>query len=266
MYLRHFAFTRFPFENTLEADELYASTARREAEARLKHLIELRGLGLLTGEVGCGKTTVCRHVTAGLHPGQYRVYYVSLSTGNVLDMYKTIAWELGLPTERSRATAYRAIRDEITRLVHEAKQLPVLIVDEAQHLRNDVLEDLRLLTSYAMDAENRLCLLLVGLTELRRRLSMAVHESLSQRLVVRHHLPGLARDELEAYLSHRLRLAGAEAPIFTPPAIEALFQASRGLPRKVNRIAHYALAAAALNKQHQVNEDHLQTALDELQP
>lgn len=266
MYLRHFAFTRFPFENTLEADELYASTARREAEARLKHLIELRGIGLMTGEVGCGKTTVCRHVTAGLHPGQYRVYYVSLSTGNVLDMYKAIAWELGLPTERSRATAYRAIRDEVTRLVQEAKQLPVLIVDEAQHLRNDVLEDLRLLTSYAMDAENRLCLLLVGLTELRRRLAMAVHESLSQRLVVRHHLPGLGRDELEAYLTHRLRLAGAEASIFTPPALEALFQASRGLPRKVNRIAHYALAAAALSNQHQVNENHLQTALDELQP
>ena len=72
--------------------------------------------------------------------------YVSLTTGNVLDMYKSIAWELGLPTERSRATAYRAIRAEITQLVCEAKQLPVLVIDEAQHLRNDVLEDLRLLT------------------------------------------------------------------------------------------------------------------------
>ena len=96
--------------------------------------------------------------------------------------------ELGLPTERSRATAYRAIRNEISRLVTEAKQLPVLIVDEAQHLRNDVLEDLRLLTNFNMDAERRLCMLLVGLTELRRRLAMAVHESLSQRLVVRHHI------------------------------------------------------------------------------
>jgi len=266
MYLRHFAFTRFPFENSLHADELYASGARREAEARLQHLIELRGIGLLTGEVGSGKTTVCRQVTAGLHPGRYRVYYVSLTTGNVLDMYKAIAWELGLPTERSRATAYRAIRNEVSRLVQEAKQLPVLIVDEAQHLRNDVLEDLRLLTSYAMDADNRLCLLLVGLTELRRRLSMAVHESLSQRLVMRHHLVGLGRDEIEAYLTHRLRLAGAEAPLFAPAAIEALYQASRGLPRKINRIAHYALTAAALEQQHQVTEVHLQTAVEELQP
>ena len=266
MYLRHFAFTRFPFEHTLEADELYESLSRREAEARLKHLIELRGIGLLTGEVGAGKTTVCRHITANLHPGLYRVYYVSLSTGNVLDMYKAIGWELGLPTERSRATAYRAIRTEITRLVQEAKLLPVLIIDEAQHLRNDVLEDLRLLTNFAMDNDQRLCLLLVGLTELRRRLSMAVHESLSQRLVVRHHLGGLQRNELDDYLTHRLRLAGCELPLFEAPAIEAMFQASRGMPRPVNRIAHYALSAAALDGAHQVCLEHLQHALDEVAP
>ena len=153
MYQRHFAFAQLPFENDLETDQLFESSAHREAEARLKHLVELRGIGLLTGEVGSGKTTVCRHVTAGLHPGLHRVYYVSLTTGSVLDMYMSIAWELGLPTERSRATAYRAIRNEITRLVTESKQLPVLVVDEAQHLRNDVLEDLRLLTNFDMDAD-----------------------------------------------------------------------------------------------------------------
>ena len=145
MYLRHFALTRLPFETPAHTDELFESNSRREAEARLHHLIELKGIGLLTGEVGSGKTTVCRHVAAALHPGLYRVGYVSLTTGNVLDMYKSIAWELGLPTERSRATAYRAIRAEITRRVCEAKQLPVLVIDEAQHLRNDVLEDIRLL-------------------------------------------------------------------------------------------------------------------------
>ena len=212
------------------------------------------------------KTTVCRNVAATLHPGRYRVCYVSLTTGNVLDMYKSIGWELGLPTERSRATAYRAIRAEITRLVCEARQLPVLVIDEAQHLRNDVLEDLRLLTNFAMDAEHRLCLLLVGLTELRRRLAMAVHESLTQRLVVRHHLPGLDRSELDDYLTHRLRLAGCEIPLFEPPAVEALFQGARGLPRLINRIAHYALSAAALDNARTVNPEHLQHAVEELRP
>ena len=264
MYLRHFALIRLPFETPAHTDELFDSNSRREAETRLNHLIELRGIGLLTGEVGSGKTTVCRQVATALHPGLYRLCYVSLTTGNVLDMYKSIAWELGLPTERSRATAYRAIRTEVTRLVCETKQLPVLVIDEAHHLRNDVLEDLRLLCNYEMDSENRLCVLLVALTELRRRLAMAVHESLSQRLVVRHHLTGLDRDELDAYLTHRLQLAGCEIPLFEPPAIEALFQSARGLPRLVNRIAHYALTAAALNDARTVNAEHLEHAVAEL--
>ena len=264
MYLRHFALTRLPFETPAHTDELFESNARREAEARLQHLIELKGIGLITGEVGSGKTTVCRHVAAALHPGLYRVGYVSLTTGNVLDMYKAIAWELGLPTQRSRATAYRAIQAETTRLVCEAKQLPVLVIDEAQHLRNDVLEDLRLLCNYEMDSQNRLCLLLVGLTELRRRLAMAVHESLSQRLVVRHHLTGLDRSELDAYLTHRLRLAGCEHPLFEPPAVEALFHSARALPRLINRIAHYALTAAAVKGARTVSAEHLEHAVAEL--
>jgi type II secretory pathway predicted ATPase ExeA len=151
------------------------------------------------------------------------------------------------------------------RLTLETKIYPVLVVDEAQHLRNEVLEDLRLLTNYAMDAERRLCILLVGLTELRRRLTMAVHESLTQRIVVRYHLGGLTRDELPAYLTHRLQLAGCSLPLFEPAAIEALFQATHGLPRKINLVAHYALSAAALAKLRQVSAEHVQTALDEVQ-
>ena len=266
MYRKHFALTGFPFDRKLEPDDLFASTTLAEAQARLKHLLELRAIGLVTGEAGCGKTTVCRKIAASLHPGLYRLFYVPLSTGNVMDMYKCIAWELGLPTERNRAAAFRVIRAEITRLTLEAKQRPVLIVDEAHHLRNEVLEDLRLLTNYEMDSQNRLCLLLVGLTELRRRLSMAVHESLAQRIVVRYHLTGLAREELPEYLTHRLRLAGCELPLFESAAIEALFQATQGMPRKVNLLAHYALTSAALHKARTVSIDHVQAALEEISP
>ena len=142
----------------------------------------------------------------------------------------------------------------------------MLIVDEAHHLRNDVLEDLRLLTNFAMDSASRLCLVLIGLTELRRRLSMAVHESLAQRLIVKHHLRGLGREELDAYLTHCLRLAGCEVPLFEPPAVEALFQGARGLPRLINRIAHYGLSAAALENTRTVTAEHIHKALQDLQP
>ena len=143
-------------------------------------------------------------------------------------------------------------------MVTEARCRPILIVDEAHHLRPDVLEDLRLLTNYQMDAENRLCLLLVGQPELRRRLSMAVYEALSQRIVVRYHLPGLCAEELPKYLAHLLALSGVEISLFEPAAIEAIFSATNGLPRKVNLLAHHALLAGAASRSKTINIDHIQ--------
>ena len=199
MYLRHFALTRLPFETPAHTDELYESNSRREAEARLHHLIELKGIGLhhRRGRFRQNhrvptrrRRPASRPVSGGLRLLDHRQrarHVQSPSPGN---------W--GFPPNARAPPPTAPSVPKITRRVCEAKQLPVLVIDEAQHLRNDVLEDIRLLCNFAMDSENRLCLLLVGLTELRRRLAMAVHESLSQRLIVRHHLNGLDRDELDA--------------------------------------------------------------------
>lgn len=264
MYRKHFALTRHPFSSEIDVDDLFPSRSMTELKARLDYLLELRGIGLVTGEPGSGKTTVTRKVTTSLHKGLYRVVYVPLSTGNVMDLYKSIAWALGLATERSRASLYRCISGEVTRLCVEAKTRPVLIVDEAQHLRSDVLEDLRLLTNYNMDSENRLTLLLMGHAELRRRLAMAVHEPLAQRIVVRHHVAPLEHDEVAPYLAHQLRLAGTEAPLFEPAAVAAIYQATNGLVRMINRLAHHALNAATLRKGRQVSAADVEAALPEV--
>lgn len=264
MYLKHFGLTGFPFDKDIPADELYVSTAMHELTVRLGHLVEMSGIGLLTGDSGSGKSCAARAMTSRLHQGLYKVLYVPLSTGNPMDLYKSISWELGLPVERSRAALYRQIKSEVTRLTTEARMRPVLILDEAQGLRSDVLEEMRLLTNYAMDAQNRLCLLFCGQSELRRRISMAVHEALNQRVVVRFHLPPLARDEVGPYLIHLLRRTGTELPLFEPAAVEALFQATQGLPRKINLLAHHALIAAALQKAKAATVDHVQAALTEV--
>ena len=140
----------------------------------------------------------------------------------------------------------------------------IVIVDEAHHLRTDLLEDLRLLTNYAMDSENRLTVILVGHPELRRRMSMAALDALQQRIVVRAHARGLSRDEMGPYLVHRLRLAGTELPLFEPSCVEAIYQSSTGLLRKANGLAHHALFAAAIAKAKSVTTEHLQAALQEV--
>jgi type II secretory pathway predicted ATPase ExeA len=264
MYRKIYGLTRHPFEKDLAPDELFTSQAANELEARVSYLLQLRGIGLVTGEVGSGKTCICRKVASSLHSGLYRVFYVPLTTGNVTDTYKSIAWEMGLSTERSLAALYRSIRQEVNRLCLESKIRPVLIIDEAQYLRNDVLENLRLLTNYEMDSQNRLCMLFVGQAELRRRLAMSVHEPLAQRLVVRYHISGLSKEELPGYLRHRLQLAGTEMDIFTPQALEAMFQATNGLPRKANLIAHLAMNIAALQNTQSITPEHIMTAVEEM--
>lgn len=263
MYLQHFGLTRYPFRSLVHADELFEGQAMLETRARLRHLVDLRGIGLVTGEAGSGKTVACRRFVAELPAGLHRVAYVNLTTASVRDTCNAIARELGLAEQGTRAAAWHAIRDEISRLAGEARQLPVLIIDEAHHLRNEVIEDLRLLTNFAMDSEERLVLLFVGLSEMRRRLAMAVHESLAQRLVIRHHITGLDRDEFDAYIRHHLARAGAaDIPLFEPSAIESLFLAAHGLPRKANQVAHMAMVAAAGAGERQVTAESVARAIE----
>ena len=263
MYLKHFGLSRFPFDRDIAVEDMFQSQSMAELSVRLQHLLELRGIGLVTGDPGSGKSSACRKMASGLHSGIYKTLYVPLSTGNPIDLYKCIAWELGLPTERSRAALYRQIRNEVTRLSVEARMRCLLIVDEAHALRSDVLEELRLLTNYAMDSENRLCLLLCGQTELRRRVAMAVHEPLNQRIVVRYQLGTLGADETQAYIGHLLKAAGTGLDLFEPQALAALHQASSGLPRKLNNFAHHALIASAAAKAKVVTAEHVQAAMSE---
>ena len=211
MSKQHFALKYDPFNVAPGADERVDFTAAREARHRIGHLFELREIGLLTAEPGRGKITLCRQSANGLHPNPYRVCYVPLSTGTVLDRYNSIATAMGQFTTRARA--FRGIQAEFTRLVVEGRPYPVLIFEEAHHLHNSILEELRILTNDEMDSQNRLCLLLVGLTELRLRiLRMGIHEP----------------------------LAGCEIDLFVREAIASLALASKGIPRvnSARKISH----------------------------
>ncbi len=264
MYRQSFSLARRPFESDIPSDQLFQGQAATEAQARLGHLAEMRGIGLLAGEAGSGKTTACRRFADSLARGLCRIIYLPLGAVTPLEAMNSIAAGPGLAPGQSRHMVGRAIAGELSRLAG-GRQTPVLIIDEAHLLPNAVLEDLRLLTSFEIDSEQRFCLLLTGLTGLRRRLAMGVDESLAQRLVVRHHMDGLAAEEIGPWIEHRLRLAGAaDIPLFETNAIAAIVQTARGLPRRVGQIAHDALAAAAAGKDRQVTENHVARAVDEL--
>ena len=178
---------------------------------------------------------------------------------------KTLTWEMGAaPTGGSRAALFRGIQEEIVRLVEAKRVHPVIVIDEAQALRQHVLEEIRILMNFRMDSADLVTLLFVGQESIGRRLSLGVLDPLASRIVMRAHLGGLGRDEIGPYLEHRLARAGVTRPLYSEPAIEALARLSKGLPRRLGLLAHHALFAAAVTKAKIVDAEHIQMASKEV--
>jgi general secretion pathway protein A len=263
MFEAFFGFKKSPFSDCPDTKQLFASQAANQIKARLQFLVDHRGAGLLTGEVGAGKSTAARTFIAGLNPSLFKVVYLHWTCGSALDLLRQIALDLGLQPAHMRGDLVRQISEAIVRLNESKKQHPILILDEAQLLRHGTLEQIPLLLNFDMDSSHYLTLLLVGQPLLRRTLSLQMHEPLRQRIAVQYHLQGLSRDELDAYLAHQLKAAGVSQPLFDDTARQALYQATKGILRKVNGIALTALRLAASRKSTVVDESILLDAAAE---
>ena len=168
-----FGFKKTPFSDNPDAKQLFASQAWTQVKARLQFLVDHHGTGLLTGEVGSGKSTAARTFTAGLNPNLYKILYLHWSSGSALDLLRQLALELNLQPAHYRGDLVRQMADAIVSLNQTKKQHPILICDEAQLLRHPALEQLPLLLNFDMDSAHYLTLLLVGQPLLRRTLSLA---------------------------------------------------------------------------------------------
>ncbi len=264
IYNHFFGFNRLPFERALAAAELFRAPLLDELHQRLRYLVETRATGLLTGEPGSGKSTALRRLREELHPEQVRTLYLHDTAVTPGDFCRQIALELGLEPALSRALNLRAIQHEVRRLAEERHLTVLLVVDEAHALRPDVLALLPTLTNFDWDSRAPLAVLLVGQSGLRQTLRRAHLEALAQRLTVRFALRGLDRDTTKLYLEHRLRQAGLDRPLFTEPALEALWQASQGVMRRIDTLAHYTLAAAAAERTTQIQPEHVLKATEEI--
>jgi general secretion pathway protein A len=258
-----FGFKKQPFADNPDGKQLFPSQAYTELKARLQFLTDHHGAGLLTGETGSGKSTAARTFTAGLNPNLYKILYLHWTSGSALDLLRQLALELNLQPAHYRGDLVRQISAAIVNLNQSKKQHPILICDEAQLLRHAALEQLPLLLNFDMDSSHYLTLLLVGQPLLRRTLSLQMHEPLRQRIAVHYHLEGITRDELDAYLTHQLKAAGISQPLFDEASRQALYQATKGILRKVNKLALTALRLAASRKAAVVEESILLDATTE---
>jgi general secretion pathway protein A len=264
-YRAFFGFAREPFTANIELDGILQTPELLAVNQRVEYAIRLGGIGLLTGEVGAGKSTALRWVAGKLHPSKYKVLWVTATAGSILEVYRQLLAELDIQTaSSSRAVLTRQIKSQIENLVVTKKQQPLLIIDEASLLRLDVFTELHTLTQYQGDSKPWLPIILAGQNNLADNLLYRTAIPLASRIIARSHLEAVNRQGMEAYLLHHLNIAGLKNNPFEEQAVTAVHQGSGGLFRKANHLARGALIAAAGNKVQIVTADHVRTADSEL--
>jgi general secretion pathway protein A len=265
MYASFFGLNEKPFSITPDPRYLYLS--RRHAEA-LAHLLygitESGGFIQLTGEVGTGKTTVVRSLLEQL-PEHAEVALVLNPRLSPQEFLLTICDELHIevPERASQKSVVDALNEHLLE-AHAAGRRVVLIVDEAQNLSAEVLEQIRLLTNLETAKQKLLQIILIGQPELREVLARSDLRQLAQRITGRYHLEPLEPDELQAYVRHRLEVAGGRTEIFTPGALKALHRSSGGIPRLINVVADRALLGAWSQEEPQVSGTMARNAASEV--
>lgn len=242
---------------------LFEGTEYKEAKTRLDYLAKNKGFGLLTGAAGRGKTTLIRSWTEGLNPSLYKVVYSSLSTVTVNDFYRGLAASFGAQPAFRKVDNFQIIQDAINRCALDKRKTPVIIIDEANYVKNAVLNDLKILFNFEMDSRDRAIVLLAGLPQLNSTLSLSVHEPLQQRIIMNYNLDGFCKEEARSYIDHKLKKAGCLDPIFDDPAIEAIINASDGTARVINKLCNAALMIGHSQSANRINPDIAMQAINE---
>jgi len=267
MYLSFFGLTEKPFAITPDPRYLYLSERHAEALAHLLYGInEAGGFVQLTGEVGTGKTTIVRSLLAQT-PKNAEIALILNPKMTAPEFLLTICEELGIGVPDSALGSLKDLVDILSEYLlraHAAGNRVVLVVDEAQNLSPEVLEQVRLLTNLETNTQKLLQIILIGQPELRELLARNELRQLAQRITGRYHLNPLSHDETAAYVRHRLRVAGATTDIFAPPALHAVFSLSQGVPRVINVICDRSLLGAYSLDRHRVTASLVRSAAAEV--
>lgn len=267
MYLSFFGLNEKPFAITPDPRYLYLSERHAEALAHLLYGInEAGGFVQLTGEVGTGKTTVVRSLLAQT-PRNAEIALILNPRMTAPEFLLTICEELGIGVQDAATGSLKDLVDILGRYLlraHSAGKRIVLVVDEAQNLAPDVLEQVRLLTNLETNTQKLLQIILIGQPELRDLLARNELRQLAQRVTGRYHLCPLLRPETAAYVRHRLRVAGATSDIFTPHALAEVHRMSGGVPRVINVICDRALLAAYTQDRHRVTTSMVRRSAEEV--
>jgi len=263
MYREFYSLSKSPFSKEIKTSEAFSSSTFTELSLRLDYLKKARGIGLVTGDAGAGKTLTLRTFCENLNPSLYKVIYFPLSTLAVNDFYRGLCMALGEEPKFRKVDLFYQIQKAIVASYKERRITPVFILDEMQMARDTFILDLSILFNFNMDSENPFILVLSGLPYLLNKLMLNQHRPLNQRIVMRYKLEPMNIQEVSCYVRHNMNIAGAKHEVFSEKALNAIAAVSKGWPRLVNLVAMNCLLYGYQAKKEEIDEEVVRIAAEE---
>jgi general secretion pathway protein A len=247
---------RTPFSRDISTDELYKPVMLEEALGRLEYAAQRQLFAVLTGTSGTGKTTTIRKFCDSLDTSKFMVMYIADSKLTPRNFYKGLLDQLGCESKFYRGDAKRQLHREIELLkgIHHLE--PVVIVDEAHLLDKEMLEEVRFLLNFKMDAQSPMSLILVGQSELWERLQVQAYAAIRQRIDIQYKLLPMDRSQVEEYMKRHLQYSGCRHEIFASAAIDEIYKFSSGVARLVNKVCTHSLIYGSQNGKR-IIDDHM---------
>ena len=265
MYLDFFGLREKPFANTSDPSFLYLSKKHREALSHMVYGIrERKGFIEITGEIGTGKTTLCKALLRHLD-ATTKTALILHSNFSELQLLQAIVQDFGLnPMRPNRLMLFNQLNEFLLEQAKLGNNM-VLVIDEAQNLSLRLLEQIRVLSNFETDKDKLLQIVLVGQPQLREKLAQPALEQLRQRIGVRYHMTPLDADEVRTYIEHRLHVAGSDGTVeWTPDGIDEVYQCSNGIPRLINLICDRSLLACYVFRVKRVDREIIRRSYQEL--
>ena len=263
-YLSYYGLEKNPFVKEIEVNELYESREFKEGYARLEYLKELKGIGLITGVTGVGKTSLLRKFKENLNSEKYNIIYVSISNVGKFEFLNVICKSLGIDTGNCYlGTIKQKIQKIIKKEKEEYGRETIILIDNAEKLNRIMLLDMDYLYEFDYNSYNYASIILCGNDDIREELNKKVYESFRQRIICMYKLDGITKDEVEDYIKTRLKIANQTNNIFTESAINALSSASHGIIRKLNTLINLSLLIGYENKKQVIDEEIVRLAVEE---
>jgi general secretion pathway protein A len=254
LYESYWELAEPPFDNSPNPKFFYLSPEHEEALVRLVYTVRHRkGCGMLTGEYGCGKTTLSRALIQRLEAERYEIGLLTNPSWTPVDFLREVLYQLGVETQETRKPELLHLLNDLFFRNYQAGRESVVIVDEAQLIEDDaVFEELRLLMNFQTDDRFLLTVLLIGSPELGAKVRRLKH--LDQRISLRYHLNALDPTHTASYIAHRLRMAGQPNQLFTEEAVKLIFDFTRGTPREINNLCDVALLVGYSKRAKEIGE------------